>query len=531
MFETQPTRPQAYDKQLLNWLLILIVIFAGLRYSYTISRLGMTIADYDTFLLSKVTFRIDEADSILEATRAYDHGYGYQSFLIFLKEMTGLELHTLQLLVVPLATSLTSLVAFMAIKMITGSAYSAFFATILLYLQPDFIFVTWRGSHESIDWILVLCMIFVLARTVKGDLRIRAAWRYVFLFYILFFGLVSSSTFITTSLVGVILLAFLFGVFIRMARSIIRNVQIRPVNSGQRFFYIGVLSIIIIYVHMFFIYTVTQSSLDAVGSVIGAFLYIIFGVEQSANAYGYVDRTWLNPQGYLLINSITWFILLGGFSSWLVMVWRYFRRSMDDMHFFLMCLYFGFGTVFALAIIFDLGGLFSGNLQVRVIIGIMVVSIIVLSHVGTLFLNFIAPGYRRGIMVAISIALFTFSTLGPLKTTLEPLVNQRWVFISRDELLATEWIVNRSNGSVIWGGMDGRIPTGSRFYNLDWTEDDVLFYGETRTDPNFYMISNLERLRWLRVERPLPQFDNENLVYTNGDSQVYRRLPQTPYQR
>ena len=31
MFETQPTRPQAYDKQLLNWLLILIVIFAGLR--------------------------------------------------------------------------------------------------------------------------------------------------------------------------------------------------------------------------------------------------------------------------------------------------------------------------------------------------------------------------------------------------------------------------------------------------------------------------------------------------------------------
>ena len=263
------------------------------------------------------------------ATRAYDHGYGYQSFLIFLKEMTGLELHTLQLLVVPLATSLTSLVAFMSIKMITGSAYSAFFATILLYLQPDFIFVTWRGSHESIDWILVLCMIFVLARTVKGDLRIRAAWRYVLLFYILFFGLVSSSTFITTSLVGVILLAFLFGVFIRMARSIIRNVQIRPINSGQRFFYIGVLSIIIIYVHMFFIYTVTQSSLDAVGSVIGAFLYIIFGVEQSANAYGYVDRTWLNPQGYLLINSITWFILLGGFSSWLVMVWRYFRRSMD----------------------------------------------------------------------------------------------------------------------------------------------------------------------------------------------------------
>jgi hypothetical protein len=147
-------------------------------------------------------------------------------------------------------------------------------------------------------------------------------------------------------------------------------------------------------------------------------------------------------------------------------------------------------------------------------------------HLLDLVRRLATPGF------ALLIAWFAMASL--LKASTDPVVSHRWTFYSNAEQSALQWLDDSlTYKQTVWVGLDNRLST--LYYAHAILSDNVYnaeIYGVSAMAPwvRYIVFSDTERLRYTRLEKAFPAVGYELQIYDNGETQVYRRRPRTPYQ-
>jgi hypothetical protein len=123
--------------------------------------------------------------------------------------------------------------------------------------------------------------------------------------------------------------------------------------------------------------------------------------------------------------------------------------------------------------------------------------------------------------------------LSTLKATNEPLVSNRWTFYLPAERQAVRW----SDGKLVeerllWVSFDDRLYSALGAHgNGSLPERIFLDTYEVEPSTRDFLISELTRVRSLRLGVPLPVEADTLITYDNGQAQIYHLRPRTPFQK
>jgi hypothetical protein len=524
-------------------ILIALCCFAGLRYGYGIMRFDNTLSDYDTAQLTRGIDSAADSGSVIDAPIPYDHGYAYQALAVFLMSMTGLSVSDIQLFALPLMEVVVVFLIFSLYSKLLNNRLLGLFATFLLYLQPDFMWVIWRGSHERIDWPLISSMIFLLASSYQHYRSPVRMLSYVLLFYLCAFAQSSSNTFYASSFMAALLLSYVTGyafVWILKRRNIAQSKDLQRIF--QRLIYVVGAFFVIEYLVLIYIYPQAQASLFAMKNVIDQFALLLLNFENVTNPYSYVNLSWLSAPLYIAIYFYTWLILIAGFISWLMNCIQLLRKSElsenDIQAVFLLATYCGFVMQLVFAVMIDLAGAYAANLQLRVFTGVILVSVPfaakgIWRSLESLFIRLSRLRLALAFSAAFIFLLINITSL--FKASNEPFLNNRWLFSTSQEAKAVEWLVAHAENPVLWIGLDERILSYTRTIHPEWSQADILFQTSNRDrferDIGYFLVSDIERFRWYRAGLEFPSVGGLQIVYQNANTTIYYRRALTPYQR
>lgn len=539
--------PPAGDKQV-HWLLLGIVVYAVFVYSYMSLRFAGQWSENDTVVLAGAIYSAQQADSITAADYRYTNGTAYVALSIFIGELTGLPQQTLQTYLMPLMTALGAGVVYVAYRALLGNAaIVALVATFFVFLQPDFIWVTWRGSHEKLTWLMVFMLLFALVRTFTLTGKALVSLPFMVVFYLSAVTLISSNVFFASSFIFAMVLSFIGAVVaLHLRRAWLRRTTHTTGTTLhiKRLIYVTSVCLVFMYIFMFFVYPPTLSvlrGLDALGDQLSViFLNVeqnvtaanLSGAREDFNPYAYVTDAWSNPQTYLLLTSFNWAVLGLSFLVWLVNIPRLLRiRNLQETDLpllLLWLLYPAFAFQLGLSLFADRADTVGGNLQVRLFTPLMLMAV-PMSAMGVYSALKWAKGRLKYALRALAVAATAwFVVVGVFKATNEPLLSSNWVFSTYAERVGVNWMYRHIPYTTFWGGFDLRLNQAADY------ADPARFLNEANARAGlraYFLITELEVQRWQARRRPMPQFANENRVYDNGTAAVYHRRPATPYQR
>jgi hypothetical protein len=522
--------------------LICLMLYALGIYSYMTLRFLGNWSEVDTSIITRVIESSIQSASVLKPEVPYTNGMGYPSIIVFLTALTGLPTQILQFYVLPVVMAFIPVVIFIAYRSLINHKGIALLATLMVYLQPDFLWVTWRGSHEKVTWLLVLVLLFLLSRSFIENKRVGRVLRYMLAFYLCIFSLVTINVFFSSSFIFALIISFL-GAFILFAlrTRFQTDKQTNIMPQIRRVVYITFSCLICLYLFMFHIYPLVTSSLRLFGTLFEQLALILLPVEESPNeafnAYSYLNVSWLNPLIFLILTLFNWLILGVSFVTWAHGIPRYLRQPNIKQHdlprLFLWLLYPGFAVQLAFAVIADFVQLFSGNLQVRLFTPLMLIAIPIAAIGFFQFYSQISRRLWRNVFAAILIPIVMwFGIAALLKATNEPLLSNKWLFTTATEREAVDWSSTHLQDATVWLSYDERVLVNAEVMTVDDNLASVrfdAFIPEANT--RYYLVSEMERLRLARWLAPELDLNTENIVYDNGSVQIFHRRPRTPFQR
>ncbi len=195
-------------------------------------------------------------------------------------------------------------------------------------------------------------------------------------------------------------------------------------------------------------------------------------------------------------------------------------------------MYTGFGAQLAFAILADYAGALSANLQVRQFTPFTLFS----SPMAALLISQVAgrlgqPRVRFLRPAAAFLALAAALAM-ILKVTNDPLLGNQWMFYTPGELQAARWTDQKVDARDIWLDTTAHPINALAFWEgTQWETSNSFDWGYPQTPPPYVLISKLTRLRGNRSGLVLPSTNGYDQVYDNGDAQLFKRQPRTPYQR
>ncbi|MCB9155581.1 MAG: hypothetical protein H6645_00510 [Caldilineaceae bacterium] len=470
---------------------------------------------------------------ITPSTDVYAHGFAYPVMVAWLAQMTGVSVLQLQTLYLPLiSVLLPATAAYAVFRVFLRVESRALLALLILCLQPDFLFVTLRGSHEKITWTLMLAALFILHQSAA---RLRAPQtfiRYILIFYAIVFTQISTNSFFASTFITAITFGLLIGLVVK------RWTQLDDADYSvqflQRMGLVAAASLILVYIFLVHIYAPAEQLFQLVPEIVDRVALLVFGFEFQVNPSSYIAFGWLNLPTYLAVSGFTWLVLAISLGEWCRQALQFVRRerTLQLPHALPWLLYAGFAIQMVFAVMLDFAGTLSANLQLRILPGLLIFAVILtVQAVEALFRTTTTrPTLQRGLQVAM-IGVFLWAVPASLlKITNEPLVSNKWVFYDHLEEEGLNWVYTHTTPTrnYFWAGLDERLivvlaatlDAPESYFNLDTPGPDV----------RYYLLSETDRLRHARVERPLPAIQDENIVYDNGNAKVYHRKPQTPYQ-
>ena len=139
------------SSRIVNGLLIGLLCFAIGTSAYFVLRYDGLWNEGDTarqvqvlaYVSSKGKLSTDEPGAV------YPHGPNYPLLSTVLMKITGVSAQVLTIHVYPLMIFLMVVVGFAVYRTLTNSLKAGLLATLFLYIQPDFLWVILRGSHEK----------------------------------------------------------------------------------------------------------------------------------------------------------------------------------------------------------------------------------------------------------------------------------------------------------------------------------------------------------------------------------------------
>jgi hypothetical protein len=378
-------------------------------------RFGGQWAENDTVVLTRAARGVLDQGTITPAGVTYDHGFAYPTLLATLAEVTGVSVRILQTTILPWLTVATALVACVAFRAVTGNAQAGAMGASFLLLQPDFLFVNQRGSHEKMTWTLVLALLFALAASLRAR-RLGEVGPLVVVFYLCGFAVICTNAFFGSSLTTVILFAAVGSAvvarrFLRFAdrpaltpRRFLRFAD-RPALTPRRFlrfadrpplvrrlFYVFLTLGILTQIVIGYLYTPAQANLGSAAQIFdriaSLYLHVDTNVAETvsettevpssvavrdqsrtvSSPYTTVSTGWRDTRVFFALTSFTWLLIVGGLFAWLVFAVIFVRRrvSRDELPTFLVWLFAaGAALQIVLSVAVDFSGALGGNLQLR----------------------------------------------------------------------------------------------------------------------------------------------------------------------
>lgn len=508
-------------------------------------RYGGLWAEGDTARQASSTRALLREATLEPASDAYTQGSGFPAVSAALAELTGVPVDSLQTSVYPLLAAMVPLVAFGLFAEVSRDRRVAGLATLILFLQPDFLFVLFRGSHEKLTWSLLMAAVWVLVRSVRYRDRLPVLAAHILVFYLLAFGLISTNAFHASSMVGALALSLGLGAGLAWLRG--RSLS-QPLGVGgttaqrelggwlSRTMTVSLTSFTLLYLFVFVFY---PPSLSLLGTAEGAFRQLValfLNYDIQANPYQPVTTEWTSSFVWVGLTVFTWVTLLLAAWEWLRRGAGYLRRTTDPspQEFTLWVLFAGYALQAGASVLVDLAGTLGGNLQLRLVPPVLIFAA---PLAAAPLLRLTEEARRRAWPLRLALAgllmtAFAWAfTTGLLKAQLEPVLSHRWIFARWEEVQAGTWADAHLTNTVIWTDFDERLVTQMELHNGASGAGNTFRGGELSEEMRTLFISDVVRARSARQGLPLPDLTAAFRVYDNGVAQIYHQVPGSPYQR
>jgi hypothetical protein len=462
----------------------------------------------------------------------------FQSIAIFLIELSGIPIQTFEIYIFPSLAALLPIAAFTTYRSLTGRNSTALLATLILFVQPDFLFVTWRGSHEKFTWMMALLLLFLLSRSFAPNYRNKGIARNMVIFYFIAFAFISSNAFFASSFISALAISFIAAVVWIQLRTRIRRAAPAEVQTHlYRLFFLTLTCGVLLYIFFFHIYPPALNLLRAFRSLVDSLSALFLARSTTVtqvDAYTYVTSTWVDSRLFLVLSSLGFSVAGVSGLVWLSGVPRFLLKEVDedDMpRFYVWLIYPAFALQLVLSVFADRSDTVGSNLQVRLFTPLMLVAI-PLTAIGfhAFFVRLRWRLVRWFFLTASTLAFCLLPVLALFKATNEPLISNNWIFTGAAERAAADWIITYSIRPFIWEGRDVRLRFYASFYNTSFPAGSFRGGLVVPFGIRYYIRSQLEQLRWTRIGNVELYLDEEYLTYDNGDVQVIYRRPRTPYQ-
>lgn len=277
---TQQNQSSSSEEPMNHWYWLLPLLLVLCVSWYFTGRYQGHWAEYDTCSFANMIRVFLRAHQIVpDQGEIYEHGFGYQSISTFIITMTGLDVATLQQKVYPLLMPLIFFPAWALYREFTGSPRGAAISAVLLFTQPEFLFVVLRSSHEKFTRSFILICILLLARSLRLRNEPRLFAAHVGLFYIPAIAMMTGNVALAMSFLIAVNIAMIGAVFqerigwvrdivlLRVKRIFNREANITVTHQYLerqviiRLIYAVFISFILVYLYAFYIYRPAQHSL------------------------------------------------------------------------------------------------------------------------------------------------------------------------------------------------------------------------------------------------------------------------------
>ncbi|MEI7555053.1 hypothetical protein [Candidatus Chlorohelix sp.] len=492
---------------------------------YYVGRYGGNWAELDSSVLSKITRNfIENRQLVPNSGEVYPNGYSYQSLTTFITILTGLAVADLQQLVYPLTAILAVLPAWLLYYELTGSLKGTILATLLLFTQPEFLFVLFRSSHEKFTRSLMLLSLFFLVKSFEKQRHSGKSIPYVILFYFAIYTLMSFNNLMGASFIFALFLTAVIAVPVGK-----RGLQLWH-QALLRFRYIVLTCLVLAYLFTFYIYPPATHDLVFLRNIWDRAIALFLSTPKEPDIPVSDLIGWINPIVYLLLSLSTWLITLAAFGIWLGMGWKWLvkqEKPDSSVLSFVWLLYLGFGIQGVLSWVADKSGS-GGHLVYRLFPSISLLSV---ALVGRFLANWKPHNYIRVWKVGLAFAIACLAFVSILKVTNEPALSNKWTFYSISELAALDWTDKTIQYSQVWTDFDERLSVAYAIARGE-SKNHNDFYGyELRETITRYLLdTSLNRLRSKRLQKVMPFPPGTLLIYDNGEAQLHRLYPKTPFQ-
>lgn len=504
-----------------------VTIYVALRYGY---RWG----EQDTGQFAESIRGVIAVGSIVPASGAYAHGYGYQTIASVVAVVSGLSVSQVQLIVLPFLTLGIAVIAFVAFRALIGNAFLAGLSALLLFIQPEFVFVVERGNHEKITHMLVLVLVFLLAASLTRARTTGMVAGFILAFYLGAWALIATNSFFASSFMVSLALA-LGGGLITLWFS--RSAALER-GAMRRLVYTVLSCLALFFVFVVYVYAPARYNYGQLQTLIEKLSVLFLSFEPQGNPYEAVGSSaiaWAAPWVYPALTLFNWLILLGSALAWVWLAIRFRRDGLGLGQRRLLLLWLlaaAFAFEVLVSAVVDLSGFLGANLQIRLFPLFMLFGIPLVIVAGAELAGRInGPRARRVMTVAMVVLLSVFATTGVLKATNDPLVSNKWLFFTGNEQRALAWADSRLERQEIWQGFDERLQEMQKIYQpVDPVRGNRSVVNKAGESTRYVAMSDVIQRRSARLNAPVPDISGSDRIYDNGGAQIFHRVPRTPYQ-
>lgn len=535
-------RPRAADSspRSPSLALMLLVLLALWVPSYLLIRYEGRWIEHDTAQFIDTSLAVQHDGRLLPDGHRYPHGYGTQTIATFVSNVTGVPIQQLFTVVFPFLTPIIAISVYALYSQVLGDRRVAVLAALLFMLLPDVTFVLMRGSHEKFSLlctaIAVLLMAKGLSLLTSGARSLATYSSLVILFYMIVFALLALNHFFASVFIFGLITSLLIGWLIRSREQLRTPALSRHISQLN---YAVSTGIVLLFTSMIYLYPPAQELIRLLPDTYNRIATLFLEVEVSANPYNPITTGWRNFPTYLAVNALTWILLPLALVGWLRQAWLIFVRKEPQrpqlLLLWLFCL--GFGLQAVLSIVADLSGTLGLNLQLRLFSKFALVA----APFAALFLIEMSDKVRYSswagslVRVVVTAALAWFAVAAVFKGMLEPAISNKWIFYTEREQAILLWIDSNASYLDIWADYDERLREAALIVNAEQSPGSTnnIWAGQFNDGPtrSYAILSDAIRKHSAALRQPLPDVQEWQVLYDNGEAQLYYRPPATPYQR
>ncbi|TAK26075.1 MAG: hypothetical protein EPO26_01670 [Chloroflexota bacterium] len=530
-----PTRadaaPEIERHEERGWAVAALAAFALVIGAYFSFRYAGRWSDSDTSVMAAAIRAVIRGQALVPIQdELYPNGYLFAIVSTFLVAFTGVDVATLLQALFPLVSASLVIIAWPLYRELTGSARGATIATILLLVQPEFLFVILRGSHERILRALLFVAMLLLVRGFRTAHMPRIQASYILLFYLTTYGVIATNSLFGSSFIWALAVALLMSL---TAAWISPGLRQAATITRQRLVYAPIFCSLLVFLFGAYLYPPSGQALNQLPDIASKLQRLLLTTDQEQSIsstfvaydpYASIFEQWVDPRLYLALSIGTYSLMLGSAIVWirLGLFWLASKRETPTMgQWFLWTFYAAFALQGALGIVADRSGSLGGNLQYRAFPSFVMVA----TPVVAIFLAELRPKPRLRMLLAAGLGVLTFVAV--VKATNEPTISNKWTFYVPGEMAAATFANNHLRDRVFWSDIDERLFTA---YVVTSDKYAYQVIGGFANYVRTFLVTDVTRLRAARTGKPLPPVFGELRVYDNGEAQIYRRRPQTPYQ-